>query len=531
MRQRMSGGLLAACIGLAAAHTWPMVTAPHSLSRVSNADYSLNAWAISWVAHQLVTDPLHLFDANIFWPERGTLAFSEAMIVQGLIAAPVRWLGGNPILAFNVAMFTGYVLTAFAFGMLARRWTGSWAAAFVAASAAGFSPHLLTRMAHLQAMHLEFVALVLYALDQVFTRTRIRDAIMLGAGFALQALTSIYLMVFTTWVMILAGLTRVVIAERGKRGRPLLLIGLAGVIALLVLGPYLKGYYDVHVQQRFARAAADNQIYAGSYADYLSTIAWVHYSLWSHRFFPESTSTNFPGVVVLLLAGVAVSSASSRRDPRVRMCAAVALGCAVVSMVPRLPGYERVHDLVPLFWALRAPTRLGQVVLLALALLAAFGIARLERQWGTWRAWPAIATAAVVLINVESFRAPLPYRPFNGIPAVYQRLIPEPGAVIAELPLWEERQTFFNAPYMLNSTAHWKRLVNGYSGFLPASYSSLYEDLKDFPAGAAVASMRRRGITHVVLHDMKLYDATVATGTFEVIARGEDIAIFRLRLR
>ena len=43
--------------------------------------------------------------------------------------------------------------------------------------------------------------------------------------------------------------------------------------------------------------------------------------------------------------------------------------------------------------------------------------------------------------------------------------------------------------------------------------------------------MGRRGITHVVLHDMKLYDATVATGTFEEIARGEDIVIFRLRLR
>jgi hypothetical protein len=303
------------------------------------------------------------------------------------------------------------------------------------------------------------------------------------------------------------------------------------VIALLLLGFYLKAYYDVHVQQSFARSATDNQIYAGSYADYLSTVAWVHYPLWSHRFFNDSVSTNFPGVVVLLLAGVAVSSASSRRDPRVRMCAAVALGCAVVSMVPRLPGYERVHDLVPLFWALRAPTRLGQLVLLALAVLAAFGIAQLERQWGRWRAWPAIATTAVVLINVESFRAPLPYRPFNGIPAVYQRLISETGAVVAEFPIWERRQTFFNAPYMLNSTVHWKPLVNGFSGFLPASYLSLYEDLKDFPAGSAVESLRRRGITHVVLHDMKLYDATLATGTFEEIARDADIAIFRLRLR
>ena len=175
------------------------------------------------------------------------------MIVQGLIAAPVRWLGGNPILAFNVAMFTGYVLTAFAFGLLARRWTGSWAAAFVAASAAGFNAHLFTRMAHLQAMHVEFVALVLYGLDQVFTRGRIRDAITLGVGFALQALTSIYLMVFTTWALIFGGLTRLVLAGRGKRGRPVLLAVLAGGVALLLLAFYLNAYYQVHVQQGFAR--------------------------------------------------------------------------------------------------------------------------------------------------------------------------------------------------------------------------------------------------------------------------------------
>jgi hypothetical protein len=523
----MAGVLLATCIVLSVAHTWPMVTAPHRLSRVENADYQLNAWAISWVAHQLITDPLHLFDANIFWPAPGTLAFSEAMIVQGLIAAPVRWLGGNPILAFNVAMFLGYVLTAFAFGLLARRWTGSWAAAFVTASAAGFNAHLFTRMAHLQAMHVEFIALVLYGLDQVFTRSRIRDAITLGVAFALQALTSIYLMVFTTWVLIFGGLTRLVIAARGKRGRPVLLAVLAGGVALLLLGFYLNAYYQVHVQQGFARVAASQ--YAGSYADYLSTVSWVHYPLWSRRFFPESAATNFPGITIVLLAGVAVASRPTRQDPRVLMCAAVAAGCALVSMAPHLPGYEHIHNLVPLFWALRAPTRLGQVVLLVLAVLAGFGIAQLERRWSHRRGWPGLAVAAVVLINAEAFRAPLPYQPFEGIPRVYKRMVFEEGAIVAELPLGDARHTARNGSYMLNSTVHWKPLVNGHSGFVPASYFSLYEDLKNFPAPSALDALRRRGITHVIVHDQALYDATVATGAFEQIANDAGIAISRCR--
>ena len=525
----MASLLLATCIVLAVAHTWPMVTAPHRLSRIDNGDYQLNAWAISWVAHQLVTDPLHLFDANIFWPATGTLAFSEAMIVQGLIAAPVRWLGGNPILAFNFAMFTGYVLTAFAFGLLARRWTGSWAAAFVAASAAGFNAHLFTRMAHLQQMHVEFIALVLYALDQVFTRARVRDAVTLGVGFALQALTSIYLMVFTTWALIFGGLTRLALAGRGKRGRPIVLAAVAGGVALLLLAFYLKAYYDVRAEQGFGRIPAENRQFAGAPADYLNTVSWLHYPLWSHRFFPKSVSTNFPGVVVLALTGVALVVRSSRRDPRVLMCAAIAVGCALVPMAPRLPGYEHVHSLLPLFWIVRAQAHMGHVVLLALAVLAALGMAELERRWAGWRGWPAFAVAAVVVINAEAFRAPLPYQPFNGVPRVYHRMIFEENAVIAEFPLHGRQQIFLNATYMLNSTVHWKPIVNGFSGFMPESYVSAHQDLKDFPAPTALEALRRRRITHVIVHDGALAEATVATGAFEQIANSGGIAIFRWR--
>ncbi len=520
--------LLLACIVLTVVHTWPLVTAPQRLSRVDNGDYSLNAWAVSWVAHQIFTDPKHLFDANIFWPERGTLGFSEAMIVQGVMAAPVRWLGGNPILAFNVVMFAGYVLTAFMFGLLARRWTGNWPAAFVTASAAGFNAHLVSRMAHLQAMHVEFIAVVLFALDRVFTRAKARDAVTLGVGFALQALTSIYLMAFTTWALLFAGLTRLILAGRGRRARPLMHLTLSAGIAALLLSFYLKAYYQVHADQHFARIPAENRVFAGSYNDYLNTVSWLHYFLWSYRFYPESVSTNFPGITVLLLTGVAVFTRSLRRDPRVLMCVAIAVGCAIVGMTPRFPGYEYIHKVVPLFWMVRVQAHIGQVVLLVLAVLAGFGMARIDAAWRGRRGRIALATVAVVLINVEVFRAPLPYRSFDGIPAIYDALIPEKGAVVVEFPLYERKATFHNAPYMLNSTRHWKPLVNGYSGFLPESYLSLWKDLEDFPSFNALAAMHRRGITHAVVRGPEMFDACVASGALELIAGDRGIAIFRM---
>jgi hypothetical protein len=119
---------LAAFALLAIAHTWPLARNPAHLSRNDNADTLLNTWVIAWVAHQLPREPLHLFDAPIFYPQRLTLGYTEAMIVQGVMAAPILAAGGSPVLAYNLVLIAGMALTGWAFCLLVWRWTGSWAA-------------------------------------------------------------------------------------------------------------------------------------------------------------------------------------------------------------------------------------------------------------------------------------------------------------------------------------------------------------------------------------------------------------------
>ena len=116
---------LAVFVLLAVVHTWPLARSPAHLSRNDNGDTLLNTWAIAWVAHQLPRDPIHLFDANIFYPERRTLAYSEAMIVQGLMAMPIRAAGASPVLTYNLVLLAGFALTGWAFCLLVHRWTAS----------------------------------------------------------------------------------------------------------------------------------------------------------------------------------------------------------------------------------------------------------------------------------------------------------------------------------------------------------------------------------------------------------------------
>src|SRR6185295_7514883 len=88
--------LLAAYLAVAVVATWPL--APQAADHVVGDEAAqgmcvgtpnLNVWAMGAVLHQLAHDPLHLFDANAFYPYSRSLAFSEHLFVPALLAAPV----------------------------------------------------------------------------------------------------------------------------------------------------------------------------------------------------------------------------------------------------------------------------------------------------------------------------------------------------------------------------------------------------------------------------------------------------------
>src|SRR5205085_2354885 len=141
---------------LAVAHTWPLASAPGTWSRNDTGDTVLHEWIMAWVAHAVVTDPIHLYDANIFYPERNTLAYSDPLIVQGLLGAPLLWAGASPVLVYNLVLIAGFALTGWATCLLLTRWTGSVSAGILAGSLVAFSAFTLTRLPQIQDQHLEF---------------------------------------------------------------------------------------------------------------------------------------------------------------------------------------------------------------------------------------------------------------------------------------------------------------------------------------------------------------------------------------
>jgi hypothetical protein len=139
--------LLLFFVAMAVLHTWPLASNLAVWSRHDNADAMLNQWIIGWVAHQLPRAPLHLFDANIFFPEPNTLAFSEHMFVQGLMGAPLFWAGAPALVVHNVVLIAGLALTGWTMSLVVYRWTRDMWASVVAGLLLAFNAYMLTEIA------------------------------------------------------------------------------------------------------------------------------------------------------------------------------------------------------------------------------------------------------------------------------------------------------------------------------------------------------------------------------------------------
>jgi hypothetical protein len=171
------------------------------------------------------------------------------------------------------------------------------------------------------------------------------------------------------------------------------------------------------------------------------------------------------------------------------------------------------------------------MALVGMAVLAGLGTAQLLGRLRGTRVATLTGVALVALINVETLRAPFWYRDFSGIPPIYDRLRDEPHAVVVELPFYDRRSFFGNAPYMINATRHRHPIVNGYSGFAPRGFEETARAMRSFPAYPALEVMHKLGVTHVVVHATggmeERREAIDASLELRLVAEEDGIAMYR----
>ena len=511
--------LLVLFAALTTVHLWPMPSDPAHLTRLDNNDTAFNTWVIAWVAHQIVRDPANLFNAPIFHPAANALAFSEHLVVQGLMGAPLMWSGVSPVTVYNLLVWLGYALSGFSMALLLRSWTGSTIAGAAAGSLYAFNAHLLTRYAHLQALHLEFLPIVFYAFDRVLAGARRRHVALLAAMFILQALCSYYTMVMMAAALLVALLVR---HESWRSTRVWMSLAAAGALAAVALLPFLLPYYRVRDEQGLVRTIEDVRNYSAGWQDYLATAGRLHYDAWSHRYFAGRTPL-FPGVVGIALTLVACASGIAWRDTRARMAIAFGLAGVVLSLGASLPGYDWLQSHVTLLQAIRAVSRWGLLFLIAVAILSGFAVAAMESRWRRHRWWPLVAVSMVTAIHLEAIRAPLLLHRFDGIAPIHRRLATEDIRAMVVFPLFGGSEFNQNAPYLLHQTEHWRPMLNAYSSFAPPLFYELAAGLQSFPDQRALGLLRQHRFSHVLLHRAPL-DRDYGPAAVDALRHHPDLA-------
>ena len=481
-------------------------------SAVLHQDVYFNMWRLEWVAHALATSPRDLFNGNIFYPEPRTLAFSDAMLVQGVIAAPMIWLGAAPVLVHNIMLLGAIVLSAAAMFAFVRYLTGSRGAGMLAGTIFAFAPYRFEHIMHLELQWTVWVPLAFLALHKTIDRGRIGHGLAAGAAVALQMLSSIYYGIFLATLLPITGVLLQLGHSRANVRRVAVPLVAGAMLAITVIGLYARPY--LHARDRVGeRPAGEVSTFAARPGDYLIVPRenWL-YGRWQAR--GEGERRLFPGAVACLLAAVAVLLRPPSRLSIVYLLVAVAAFEASLGFRGYL--YSVLHEHVSAFRGLRAPARLGIFVVFFLAVLSAFGYTCLAASLRL-RNRLILLVVLISAVLLEDFTTVSVVAYPNTVPPVYKLLASRPPGVVAEFPM--ARVNTLPGPdpkYQYLSIFHWKPLVNGYSGFYPASYYRRIQNLRRFPDPFSLRTLRREDVRYLVIHeigynDHEEYELTLST--------------------
>ena len=578
--------------------TYPLVLRLGSSVR-DLGDPLLNSWILSWNIERLIhLDASGVFDANIFYPQKKTLAYSEFLVPQSLVALPVKLLSGNPVLAHNFVVLFAFLTTGLGMFFLARYLTRNTLAGIAAGFIFAFSPFMFAHLYQVQVLTAGGIPLAFLFLHKFFADDRLKDIMLFGLFFILQALANGY---YALYLIIFAGLFVLVFAlvrKKFKDVRFWLRTALCGAMILACLGPFFYQYLQVQKEMGFKReigftaalssyaatpsinnlygkatarfARVEGQLFPGLAAFILACIGAVYFLRLKGREGPSAQPQRAAGpprgaTLAVWLATLAAWASTgilyvvlTRGGFDLRLGNAVILrahspirtGLVVLALVALRMGLRRLWRVRPLlalvpdwespwiyvlilvlaflftfgaqgpylllykyfpgFSGLRVAARFHVFVMFGVAVLAAYGVAGLSRRLTHLKAKNVLLAALTLIILVEYLSLPIPLARVpvkDEIPEVYKWLAREKGDFpVIELPLPYGDNLLFKleTPRVYYSTYHWKKLVNGYSGFFPKLYEELLFRYATRPAAPLVRDLKALGVKVVIVHTSEM---------------------------
>ena len=498
---------------------------------ILGGDPALMNWQLQWVSRALYTDPLNLFHGNTFHPHPNVVALTDHMLALAAINVPLSMLSDSPWFGYNLLILLAYYLSCVGGYRFMREVTGSHLAGVWAGIFWAFLFFRFHHIGHLHILSYQWMPFVAVALIRFLRSPTTGRTAALAIFSAAQALVSWYLAVITAVLIAVLAVLHVGprhLTRRHAAGFTAVLAFCAAVVIPTAL-PYRTSLEETNLGNRASEALVPrDRVSISNYlepprATMVGQLRQDGPSIWGER-------TLYVGYVALALA---LAGLVIRRAPRAAAAAdaperatlasgrwlATGVCLVVVGFVLARGFISSQETRLPLFYlsevpgldflkGLRATPRFSLLLYFGVMILSGAGVAALATRFRSTRtAWIAVALACLLfLAEVYPYRLPVEPRPYEV--SRLDRAIPrfwrdEPRSpVVLHLPIHYLLRDYATpeAVYMLDSTHHWARVVNGFSGAEPRGFREMMAALNTLPDDRGVAALAALEVDLVAIH-------------------------------
>jgi hypothetical protein len=184
---------------LTAVLTYPAVF--NLSTNLGGGDDAFNCWALAWGTHAIMTDPLNVFHANIFYPAGNSFAMSEHMLGWMPFTIPLSLFGADPVCIYNFLELLTFVLCGCGAYLLTYRYTQNRYASVVSGIFFAFCTIRFGVQFHL--LTVQWLPFMLFFLDRYLYEQKVRDLALTTLFFIWSVYMSWHTAVFASIIGVL----------------------------------------------------------------------------------------------------------------------------------------------------------------------------------------------------------------------------------------------------------------------------------------------------------------------------------------
>ena len=490
-------------------------------------DQYLISWIMNWNIHQLFINPLDLFNANIYYPYKNSLAFSETFLTSSVLSIIPMWLLKEPIVTVNFTLISSIFMVGFFTFILSFYLTKNFWASLISGLLIIFSPVFLDKKTHIQMLSIQWIPLSILFFIMLTKSFKPRYLLFSMLFFLLQFYNSFlpgYFLIF----FYLIYLFFIFIKDKNKIIKLFTKTNFLILLSTFVLMiPIIKPYYDVFKEYNAARNIRDaihfalqpeDLIYPNEHT-VLEPLLLQISNIKQYKQTDEIKS-GYIGLVFTLLSLLtifyAIKKINKKNILENSFLTAGLLGL-ILSFGPALHfARETIHKpfviilpyaifyyIIPGFSGFRNSSRWEMLFIFSIAILISIVLPSILKN----NKKSLIIYLLLIVGIVAEYNFPMKFYPVTQVKDFaqsYKWLSNTPkNSIYITMPIhnWNSPNYAIELEREYYSTQNFRKTVNGYSGFSPFKWQ---EDIlylfSNFPENESILRIKKMGVNYIIVN-------------------------------